>query len=60
MKKITLDLSRIADNAFAFVAEFTKQAYREDWTEKEIKEVIAEAKKGDYDHLLQTFIKYCK
>ena len=58
MKKITLELEGLDGNAFAILGAFRKQARREKWTDEEISEVIKEAQSGDYDHLLQTIIKY--
>jgi len=58
MKKITLELVGLNGNAFALLGAFRKQARREKWTDEEISEVIKEAQSGDYDHLLQTIIKY--
>lgn len=59
-KKINLDLSNIDGNAFSIMGTFSKQAKRENWSEKEIKFVLDEAKKNDYDHLLQTIMNYIK
>jgi len=57
-KKINLELLGLNKNAFALIGAFQKQARREDWTAEEIKEVLDEAKNGDYDHLLRTLIKH--
>ncbi len=57
-KKISLDLVGLDGNAFVLIGVFSKQAKKEDWTQEEINEVLEEAKKGDYDHLLQTLIKH--
>ena len=59
-KKINLDLSNIDGNAFSIMGTFSKQAKRENWSEKEIQFVLDEAKKNDYDHLLQTIMNYIK
>lgn len=58
-KKINLDLVEIDGNAFAIMGAFQKQARREDWKDEEIKQVLDEAKSGDYDNLLQTIMSYC-
>lgn len=42
------------------MAAFSKQAKKEGWTKEEIDEAMKEAKSGDYDHLLQTFIGVCE
>lgn len=57
-KKIELDLEGLDGNAFALMGAFQKQARKEDWTQEEIKEVLDECAKGDYNHLLQTLIKH--
>jgi len=57
-KKINLDLEGLDGNAFALMGAFQKQARKEDWTPEEIKGILDECKKGDYNHLLQTLIKY--
>ncbi len=57
-KKIDLELEGLDGNAFALMGAFQKQARREEWTAEEIKEVLDEAKSGDYDHLLQTLIAH--
>ncbi len=57
-KKINLELEGLDGNAFSLMGAFQKQARREDWTPEEIKEVLDEAKSGDYDHLLQTLIEH--
>lgn len=45
-------------NAFSIMGRFADQARRHGWTPEEIEEVMIEARSGDYDHLLATFIKY--
>jgi len=57
-KKIELDLSELDGNAFSLMGAFQKQARREEWTQEEISFVLDECKTGDYDHLVQTLIKY--
>lgn len=57
-KKIDLELEGLDGNVFSLMGAFQKQAQREDWTAEEIKEVLDEAKSGDYDHLLQTLIAH--
>ena len=58
-KKVNLDLTGLDGNAFSLMGAFSKQAKREGWTSDEIKEVIDECKRGDYDHLLRTLIGIC-
>ena len=57
-KAITLDLDGLDGNAFALMGAFQHQARREHWTPDEICTVLLEMSNGDYDHLLQTLIKY--
>ena len=46
-------------NAFVLLGVFRKLARRDpDWTQEQIDKVTAEAKSDDYDHLLQTLMKY--
>jgi len=59
-KKVKLELIGLDGNAFALMGAFQKQARREGWTADEIKVVIDECTKGDYDHLLSTLIYYCE
>jgi len=59
-KKIDLELEGLDGNAFSLMGTFSKQARRENWTEEEIKSVLDECEKGDYNHLLQTLIKHTK
>jgi len=58
-KKIDLELIGLNGNAWALMGAFSEQAKKEDWTEKEIKEVLKEARSGDYDHLLATLSSHC-
>jgi len=59
-KKVKLNLVELDGNAFAIMGEFKKAARRQGWTPEEINEVMEEAKKDDYDHLLATFIKFAE
>lgn len=45
-------------NAFALIGGWKRAARREGWSDDEINAVIAEAKSGDYDHLVQTIMGY--
>ncbi len=60
MKKIKLDLVGQDGNAFSLLALFQKQARKEGWAKVEIDEVIGEATKSDYNHLLATLSKHCE
>lgn len=59
-KKVTLKLVGLNGNAFSLMGAFHKQARREGWSKDEIKEVLSECTKGDYNHLLVTLITYCE
>lgn len=41
-------------NAFAILWYFVQQARRQGWEQKEIQEVLDEAKSSNYEHLLHT------
>jgi hypothetical protein len=59
-KAVSLTLVGLDGNAFALMGAFSKQARREGWTKPEIDAVLAEAMKGDYDHLLRTLMAHCE
>jgi hypothetical protein len=59
-KKINLELVGLDGNAFSLMGAFKRQARREKWTDEEIKFVLDECMKGDYDHLLTTLLNYCQ
>lgn len=59
-KKVNLDLEGLDGNAFMLLGTFNKQAKREGCNTTEIKEVITEAQKNDYAHLVQTLMAHCK
>ena len=59
-KTINLDLIGVNGNAYAIMGAFQRQARIEDWTAEEIKEVLKEAKSGDYNHLLATIENHCE
>lgn len=58
-KTINLDLTQIDGNAYMLLVAFRKQAQRERWADAEIDEVINEAKKTDYAHLVSTISAHC-
>ncbi len=47
-------------NAFAVLAAARKAIKKAGWGKKEIEDFLEEAMSGDYDHLLQTIMKYCE
>ena len=59
MKKVELDLVGVDGNAFAVMGAFRKAARRQGWSKEEIDGVLAEARNGDYNHLLYTIQCYC-
>jgi hypothetical protein len=59
-KKVTLRLVGINGNAFSLMGAFQHQARREKWTPEEIKAVLDECTKGDYNHLLVTLMDHCE
>lgn len=59
-KKITLDLVGLDGNAFYLMGAFSTQAKKEGWTPEEIKQVLDEAQKGDYDNLLRVLQDNCE
>jgi hypothetical protein len=54
--KLDLDLVGKDGNAFFLLGYFRSQAKKAGWTPEEIEETTAEAKNGDYDHLLQVLL----
>ena len=60
MKKLNLKLVGIDGNAFMLLRAFQKQAKKENWTPKEIKSVMDNAKSSDYSHLLSVLSDQCK
>lgn len=59
-KTVDLDLVGVNGNAFMIMGVFQRQAKREGWSISEIEVVLAEARSGDYDHLLATIKNYCE
>jgi hypothetical protein len=60
MTKVKLTLTGLDSNAFSLMCAFQKAARKQGWTMSEIKEVIDECTKGDYDHLLCTLMEHCE
>ena len=54
--KVIVTLAGEDGNAFAILGRFSAAARKVGWTPEEIKEVVNEATKGDYDHLLMTIM----
>lgn len=53
-KKVSMTLIGVDGNAFSLMGEFQHQAKKQGWTQEEVDQVLEEAKKGDYDHLILT------
>lgn len=47
-------------NAFSILSRTKTAMKKAGWDKKEIEDFLEEAMSGDYDHLLQTVIKYCE
>ncbi len=58
--KIEFDLANYDGNAFAILGGWRRAARQQGWSEDTIEAVLAEAKSGDYDHLVQTIMGYSK
>lgn len=58
-KHLDLNLVGLDSNAYSLMGAFKQQARKEKWTPEEIKAVIDECLKGDYDHLLVTLSDHC-
>lgn len=58
--KVRLDLTTVDGNAFTIMGAFAKHSRRQGFDDSEIKSVLDEAKKGDYQHLLATIANYCE
>lgn len=58
--KIEFDLANCDGNAFAILGGWRRAARNQGWSEDTIEAVLAEAKSGDYDHLVQTIMGYSK
>lgn len=59
-RTVNLDLVGVNGNAFAVMGVFQRKARKEGWSTSEIEMVLAEAKSGDYDHLLATIMNHCE
>lgn len=59
-ERIEMDWTNQDGNAFAIMGTFRRNARRAGWSRVDIDLVIKEAMARDYDHLLQTLMKYTK
>jgi hypothetical protein len=53
-----LELTGSDGNAFAILGKAQRVAKKAGWEREKIDAVLKEATSGDYDHLLQTMMKY--
>ena len=58
MTKPKLTLTGTDGNAFAVMGAAKRVARKAGWTQPQIRKYIAEATKGDYNHLLQVTMDY--
>ena len=56
--KPVLELTGHDGNAFFILGTAIKVAKKAGWAKEEISKFMSEAQSGDYDHLLQTCMKY--
>jgi len=56
--KPILELVGSDGNAMAILGKANRAARQAGWSDERRKQVLKEAKSGDYDHLLQTMFKY--
>ena len=57
-QKPKLRLSGMDGNAFMLLGLAQRAARKADWSKDKIEAMMAEATKGNYDHLLQTLMKH--
>lgn len=57
-RQFNIDLSRVDGNAFAILGVVTGSMRRQGASKAEIEAFRAEAKSGDWDHLLATAVDY--
>lgn len=57
-KKVKLELVGLDGNAWFLMGAFSKAAKEQGWTKEDIAIVMKECMSGDYNHLLQSLLKY--
>jgi hypothetical protein len=60
MNKPVVELSNCDGNAFLILGKVRKAMKKQGVPQEKIDEFTKEATSGNYDHLLQTAMKYCK
>jgi len=58
MSNPQLNLVGISGNAYVILGAANRAARKAGWSQKKIEEIMEEAQSSDYDHLLQTMMKY--
>lgn len=53
-KKVPKVYFRFGENQFVLLAVFIFAAHKNNWTKEEIKMVVDEARKSDYEHFIKT------
>ena len=57
MMKVKIDWASVKDNAFAMLGAFCKAAQQQGYPQADIDRVIAEARSGDYGHLVDVLMR---
>lgn len=53
-----MTLEGLDGNAFNLLGHFQRAARKQGWPQRDVEAVLAEARSGTYEHLLQTLLKY--
>jgi hypothetical protein len=56
-KKVRVTLLGLNGNAFVLLGAFQRAAREQGWSAEDVSAVVAEATKGDYDHLLRVLVQ---
>lgn len=59
LKKVAINLVGLT-NPFVLSQAFYNAARKQGWSKEDIKKVLAESKRFDYDHMLKTLISHCE
>lgn len=58
LKRPKIKLSGADGNTFSILGRVNRELTKAGWTSDQVKAFMDEARGGDYDHLLQTCMKY--
>ena len=58
-KTVELSLVGLNGNAYCLLGSFQEQAKKENWSRSDIDLVLTEARKSNYNHLLQVLLAHC-